>query len=136
MVPVMAELDYAFIAEFAKVENGKLTAVGASYIDVQPSMLPVTQSLSIAGRVRAPEETKAINLTIRVKPPGDNAGQMTFDWLMQPGPETPRYDGKMGVLFAISFPLTLSAEGLCEIFIDIDKVQQRRLAFRVVAPQQ
>jgi hypothetical protein len=26
----MDELDYAFIAEFAKVENGKLTAVGAS----------------------------------------------------------------------------------------------------------
>jgi len=34
-VLVMAELDYAFIAEFAKVENGKLTAVGASYLDVR-----------------------------------------------------------------------------------------------------
>jgi hypothetical protein len=35
MVRVMAELDNAFVAEFAKVENGKLTAVGASFIDVQ-----------------------------------------------------------------------------------------------------
>jgi hypothetical protein len=32
MVAVMAELDYAFIAEYAKVELGKLTAVGASYV--------------------------------------------------------------------------------------------------------
>lgn len=135
MVPVMAELDYAFIAEFAKVENGKLTAVGASYIDVRPPVLPVSQALSVAGRVRAPENTEAINLTIRVNPPG-NAMNMVLDWQMQPGPETVRYDGKIGLLFAISFPVTLAAEGLCEIFIDIDKVQERRLAFRVVAPGQ
>jgi len=55
---------------------------------------------------------------------------------MQPGPETDRYDGKIGVLFAVSTAIFLTTDGLCEIFIDVDKVQQRRLAFRVVAPQQ
>jgi hypothetical protein len=130
----MAELDYAFIAEFAKVENGKLTAVGASYIDVRPPALPAPHTLSVAGRIRAPEDTKTIGLTIRVNPPG-GAINMVVDWSMQPGPEAVRYDGKIGVLFAVSTAVLLTTEGLCEIFIDVDKVQQRRLAFRVIAPQ-
>ena len=74
-------------------------------------------------------------MTIRVNPPG-NAMSMVVDWSMQPGPETDRYDGKIGVLFAVSTAIFLTTDGLCEIFIDVDKVQQRRLAFRVVAPQQ
>ncbi|MGO9382181.1 MAG: DUF6941 family protein [Mycobacterium sp.] len=130
----MAELDYAFIAEFAKVENGKLTAVGASYIDVRPPVLPAPHTLSVAGRIRAPEDTKAVGLTIRVNPPG-NAMNMVVDWQMEPGPETVPYDGKIGVLFAVSAAILLTTEGLCEVFIDVDKVRQRRLAFRVVAPQ-
>jgi len=51
IVRVMAELDYAFIAEFAKFENGKLTAVGASYIDVRPPVLPAPHTLSVAGEL-------------------------------------------------------------------------------------
>jgi hypothetical protein len=48
MVRVMAELDYAFIAEFAKVENEKLTAVGASYLEVRTPAFPVQHSFSVA----------------------------------------------------------------------------------------
>jgi hypothetical protein len=134
MVRIMAELDYAFIAEFAKVENGKLTAVGASYIDVRPGILPTQQLLAVAGRVRAPEDVEVIGLRIRINPPG-NAMNIIVTGELRPGPETVRYDGKLGVLFALSAPVTLTTEGLCEIFIDVDEVEQRRLAFRVIAPQ-
>jgi hypothetical protein len=131
----MAELDYAFIAEFAKVESGKLTAVGASYTDVRPPVFPATHYLSVAGRVRAPEDTKAIGLTIRINPPGGL--NIVLDGIVDTtGPENIRYDGKVAVLFAASASIALVAEGLCEIFIDIDKVQQRRLAFLVIAPPQ
>jgi hypothetical protein len=131
----MAELDYAFIAEFAKVENGKLTAVGASYIDVRPPVFPAAHSLSVAGRIRAPEGTDAIDLRVRIIPPG-NAMNIALQWSMQPGPETVPYDGKIGVLFAVSAGIAFVAEGLCEIFVDIDNVQQRRLASRVNLPPQ
>jgi hypothetical protein len=134
MVRVMAELDYAFIAEFAKVEAGKLTAVGASYVDVRPPTLPAPHLLSVAGRVRAPEDTEAIGLTIRINPPG-NMNVVIDGSLVTTGPEIVRYDGKLAVLFAASASIMLTTEGLCEIFVDVDKVQQRRLAFRIVAPQ-
>jgi hypothetical protein len=130
----MAELDYAFVADYAKVELGKLTAVGASYIEVRPPAFPAPHFLSIAGRIRAPEDTEAIGLTIRINPPG-NLNVVIDGSIVTTGPETVRYDGKLAVLFTASASIMLTAEGLCEIFIDVDKVQQRRLAFRVVAPQ-
>jgi hypothetical protein len=45
-----------------------------------------------------------------------------------------RYDGKVAVLFAANAGLLLTAPGLCEIFIDVDGQEQRRLAFNIVAP--
>jgi hypothetical protein len=129
----MAELDYAFIAEFAKVENGKLTAIGASYIELRPLVLPVQHLLSIAGRIRAPEDTEVISFNIRVNPPG-NAMNFVLNGEMRPGDDAIRYDGKLAMLFAFSIPVTLMVEGLCDIFIEIDNVEQRKLAFRVVAP--
>lgn len=129
----MAELDYAFVAEFAKVENGKLTAVGASFIDVRPPTLGTPYFFSVAGRIRAPEDTEDIGLTIRINPPG-NAMNVVLDGVIKPGPDSVRYDGKVGVLFSASASIMLVADGLCEIFIDVDQVQRRRLAFRVIAP--
>jgi hypothetical protein len=129
----MAELDYAFVAEFAKVENGKLTAVGASFIDARPPALGAPFFFSVAGRIRAPDDTENIGLTVRINPPG-NAINVVLDGVINPGPDSVRYDGKLGVLFAVSASILLVAEGLCEILIDVDKVQQRRLAFRVIAP--
>jgi len=49
------ELDYAYLAEFAKVENNSLTAVGASYTHVEADRLPVIHTVYVAGRVRALE---------------------------------------------------------------------------------
>jgi hypothetical protein len=129
----MAELDYAFIAEFAKVENGKLTAVGASYLDVRPPAFPAQHSFSVAGRIRAPDDTAAIALVIRINPPGNM--NIVINGTLTPGAETVKYDGKLAILFAATASITLLAPGLCEIFIDVDGQQQRRLAFNIVAPQ-
>jgi hypothetical protein len=95
-------------------------------------MLPVAHMFSVAGRVRAPEDTEAIELSIRIEPPG--AMKIVIAGTLNPGPETIRYDGKLAILFAASASIMLTAPGLCEIFIDVDGEQQRRLAFRIVAP--
>jgi hypothetical protein len=129
----MAELDYAFIAEFAKVEvSGTLTAVGASYLEVRPLGFPAQHAFSIAGRIRAPEEVEAINLVIRINPPGDM--NVVINGTLVPGPDAVRYAGKVAVLFAANTVILLAAPGLCEIFIDVDGQEQRRLAFNIVAP--
>ncbi|WP_131810493.1 DUF6941 family protein [Mycolicibacter sinensis] len=130
----MAELDYAFIAEYAKVEAGKLTAVGASYLSIRPPTLPASHFLSVAGRIRAPEGTESVGLTIRINPPSNL--NIVIDGTVNVDADVPRYDGKIAVLFAAATSIPLTAGGLCEVFIDIDGVQERRLAFDVVAPPQ
>ncbi|VBA61220.1 hypothetical protein LAUMK41_04596 [Mycobacterium attenuatum] len=133
MVPIMAELDYAFIAEYAKVEAGKLTAVGASYIDIRPLTLPAQHIVYIAGRIRAPEDAESIALKIRINPPGNM--NIVLDGTITIGAEEPRYDGKVAVMFAASAVIPLVSAGLCEIFVDVDEVEQRRLAFAIITPQ-
>jgi hypothetical protein len=132
----MAELDYAFLAEYAKVEAGKLTVVGASFHDIRPPSLPVHHLLFVAGRVRAPEDTETIGIRIRINPPGSDVNVVVDGTVTVGDDPATRYDGKVGVLFTAGVPVPLAAEGLCEIFVDIDEVEQRRLAFEVIAPQQ
>jgi hypothetical protein len=130
----MAELDYAFIAEFAKVEvSGTLTAIGASYLEVRPLGFPAQHPFSVAGRIRAPEDAETINLTIRINPPGNM--NVVINGSLVPGPESVKYDGKVALLFAASASIMLTTPGLCEIFIDVDGQEQRRLAFNIVAPK-
>lgn len=125
-----AELDYAFVADYARVEAGKLTALGASYTKLRTAAFPVNHTFSIAGRVRAPEDTEAIALVLRVVTPGP-AMNIEFHWTVNPGPESDRYDGKVGVLFALGTSVAILEAGLVEIFIEVDGVPARRLAFDV-----
>jgi hypothetical protein len=91
----MAELDYAFVAEYAKVEAGKLTVVGASFSDIRPPSLPLHHLLFIAGRVRAPEDAETIGIRVRINPPGSNVN-VVVDGTVTVGDDAARYDGKVG----------------------------------------
>ena len=52
----MAELDYAFLADYATISEGRLTAVGASFTHVFVPQLPVEISFAVAGRLRVRED--------------------------------------------------------------------------------
>lgn len=129
----MAELDYAFIAEYASVEAGKLTAVGASYTTVKVESFPAMHLLSIAGRVRATEGTEGIHLRVSVNPPAPGV-EIVADGLLAPNESTTVYDGKIGIIFAISTMVQLAAVGLVEVQIEVDGQHVRRLAFEVQPP--
>jgi hypothetical protein len=113
--------------------SGTLTAVGASYLEVRPPAFPIQHAFSVAGRIRAPEDTEPIALVIRINPPGNM--NIVLNGTLTPGAESVRYDGKVAIVFAATVSIALAAPGLCEVFIDVDGRQQRRLAFSIVAPQ-
>ncbi|MFF2296983.1 DUF6941 family protein [Arthrobacter sp. NPDC058127] len=123
----MAELDYAFLAEFAKVENNQLTVVGASYTHVLAQTLPVNHLLYVAGRVRIAESEPAPTLSIKFRSPAEGL-EIGVDSTLSTQPARP-YDGKIGLTFAVGLGVPLMAEGLYEVVIELDGVQVRRLAF-------
>src|SRR5699024_3870914 len=75
---LMAELDYAFLADYAVVENGRLTAVGASFTHLQVPSLPFQKSLSAALRVRVPAAASTFDLKIELRAP-ENAWVLGAD---------------------------------------------------------
>ena len=133
----MAVLDYAFVADFAKVEpNGTLTAIGASWTFVQANTLPSVHRMAVAGRIRGKVGEVPIAIRVDVWGPDD-----TFRLAAeaQLGPSTkarPYGDGFVGHLFALDLQIPLPAVGLYVIYIDLDGERARRLAFDVVkAPE-
>lgn len=127
----MAELDYAFLAEFAQIIDGKLTAVNASFIDVKTTV-PALFQLAVAGRVSAPADVDQVRLAVKLASPDKTT---TFTWnadLSTKG--LPVYDDKVGILFAVRLGLPINTHGLFTVTIDIDEQEARRLAFEAVAP--
>jgi hypothetical protein len=127
----VAELDYAYLAEYAQVIDGKLTAVNASFIDVK-TQIPAMFQFAVAGRVRAPADAGVVRLAIKFAAPDETS---TITWQMDLQTEgVPIYEGKVGILFALRAAVPLSAHGLYKIAIDVDDQEARRLAFEAVQP--
>lgn len=125
------ELDYAFLAEFARVEGDSLTAIGASYTRVAVRSLPATHTIFVAGRVRAPEGGETFELGLGFGSAG-NADQLRLETSIDPEAQGYPYSGRIGLTFAVGFTVQLEAEGLHEVEVFIEDERVRRLAFDVV----
>lgn len=128
----MAALDYAFLADFARVDpNGTLTVVGASWFHVQVASVPSVHRMAIAGRVRARMSETEVPLRLVIEAPG---GTFTvgIEASLSPGPDSRPYgDGLVGHLFAVDSQIPLPTEGLYSVEVFVDGVSARRLAFDV-----
>ena len=80
------ELDYAFLAEYAKTERGTITAIGASFTEAKSSSFPSVLDVSVAGRIRRPETEPVPEIRIVLTGPGlGESPQIDFDlaWKMK-----------------------------------------------------
>lgn len=128
----MAEIDYAFVADYARVEeNGTLTTVGASYMFLGVERFPAPHRLYIAGRVRGREDEEPPVMSVTVTGPGDPPFKVSTTAQLQRSTNARPYgDGKLGYLFAMEASIVLAAPGLCEVIITLpDYDEERRLAF-------
>ena len=126
----MAELDYAFLADYAQIEGGKISALGASYTHAQVDTLPSPWMTTVAGRIRATEGEGPVELIVKIVPP-DNAYEISAAGQIEAGTGVWPYDGKVGLLFTLTAQMPLVSEGLYEVFVYLNGDQVRRLAFNV-----
>lgn len=67
---VLARLQYALLAEYARVDAaGLLTVVGAGFDHVGVQSLPAYQSMGLALRLLLPEGQEQANVGIGLRPP-------------------------------------------------------------------
>jgi len=127
----MTELDYAYLADYAVVQEGRLTAVGASFTHVNATALPAMFSLSIAGRIRAPQDVTEAHMTVTIDAP-ESAYQVRGEIQLTPGEAFRPYgEGKIGILFAATTTIPLPTAGLYVVNLDLEGQHVRRLAFDV-----
>jgi hypothetical protein len=128
----VAELDYAYLAEYAQITNGNLTAVNASFINIK-TPAPSVFTLAIAGRVRAPADAGDVRLDITFAVPSENGPTIT--WQLNVSTEgNPVYDNKVGILFAVRAAVPIPTHGLYVFTIDVDGKKARTLAFEALPP--
>ena len=133
-VGMAAELDYAYLAEYASTKDGTLTAIGASFTEVVARSFPGMLTLSVAGRIRRAEDDAAPVIRIEFSTPG-NPDLLSINAALETDEQAVRYDGKVATVFALSGPIVINEPGLCECVIYLDDERVRRLAFEVVAPE-
>jgi hypothetical protein len=126
----MADLDYAFLADYAQIEGDKLSVIGGSFTHVSVDSTDGLFILSVAGRVRMSVGEQAAHLEVRLRG-GDGAFEVGSSQELAVGPTAKPYgDDKVGILFVsgIAVPALL---GLYEVFLTLNGVQVRRLAFDI-----
>lgn len=129
----MAELDYAFLAEYAKTERGTITAVGASFTEVKSSVFPSFLDVAIAGRIRRPQDEGAPSIRIRISGPNNvEESQVDFEFDLEDEVDAVKYNGKIGSVFVFRGPIHIGAAGLYEFSIDLNGEHARTLAFEVI----
>lgn len=126
----MAELDYAFLADYAAVEGGKLNVMGASFTQVSVPRVPAQQQLYVAGRIRGSVNEPHVEVRLIITPPDDS---FRLEGVMEisTGEHEPYFEDRVGVLFAIGLPIPFDSAGLYEVLIEVDEVESRTLKFEV-----
>lgn len=119
----MAELDYAFLADFATIQDSKLTTVGASFTRIGVPSFPSPVSFAVAGRVRCgQDDADRVALTMRVRTPGDEG--LTYEVQSEIDAsriDHPTYDGvHRGIVFAMQINIPLLTAGLYSVDVDLD----------------
>ena len=122
------ELDYAFLAEYAKSDRGTLTVIGASFTEISVKTFPSLMDLAVAGRIRKSVGDPDPALKIDFHDP-DGGVLISVEGNLEDDADSVKYAGKTASVFAYIGPLPLVKSGLywCKIYIDNELV--RELAF-------
>lgn len=128
------ELDYAFLAEYARVEGNSLTAVGASFTVMEGRALPFTTTVYVAGRLRAPQDADPFEVTVMAGQADGDAPSTAMYTTFNPQDGAHPYRDRVGMTFAVGIPLEITSEGLFQVIIGVDGQRVRTLRFEVAAP--
>jgi hypothetical protein len=131
----VAELDFAILAEYARLEpgSGLLTLVGGGFDRVTAQTLPVVLQAAYAVRVSLgePDELGA-DLVVIVESPREEPVLRVVGRFDKPD-DPVVVDGKIGVTTVAPLVMPLQVAGTYRVRLLIDGTEERRHAFEVVS---
>ncbi|TNM69170.1 hypothetical protein FHN55_05165 [Streptomyces sp. NP160] len=128
----MAELDYALLADYARVDaDGTLTAVGAHRTVIAVPQLPAQQVLAAAGRLWMGRREPAAWLELSARTPEGDVGTISA-WEVRPGLEQSEASGRVSACFAVAVVAPLSSAGAHALVLSVNDAVVAELPFGVV----
>jgi hypothetical protein len=127
----VATLDYALLAEYARVDAaGLLTVVGGSFDRVQAGNSTAAQQLFVALRVLLDESEQPSDFEITVRPP---SGQFSIGISGQAAPNAAAVpvDGTVAVVITVGVLVPLPEVGRYVVSVTLAGREQRELGFIV-----
>lgn len=126
----MARLQYALLAEFAKVDaGGLLTVVGAGFDRVAAQALPAHQAIAVGLRALLAQDEAEAPLRVMLRPP--EGLTLRFETVLRPAPDARPHGGYIGVAMAINLTVPLMVPGAYHLSIAVDGEEQQELSFEV-----
>lgn len=128
----MAELDFAMLAEFARVDAaGLLTVVGGSFDRVQtPGPGPV-YPFALILRARLDEGEKSLSFEAQVTAPGKTGPVLGISGSSEVNPAAEPLDGRYYVQSVINMGVPISTAGRYTVSVLLDGALVRELPFQV-----
>ncbi len=94
----MAELDFATLAEFAKVDSGGLTIIGAAAAAVDGTLLPTQTVMFVAGRFWFNPDDHPLQLSVVARDPA-RSYEVSVDGVIEPNVASTLVAGRYSVAF-------------------------------------
>lgn len=127
----MASLDYALLAEYARVDpSGLITIVGGSFDRVQASGPNVGQQLFVAMRVLLDEGEDGAALEVRVSAPNGEY-ELGMSAAAQRNPDAQPVDGRVNIMMAMGVLAPLPSSGRYSVKVVLNGQPVRELPFIV-----
>lgn len=127
---ILARLQYAVLAEFAKVDaGGLLTIVGAGFDRVMAGSLPSHQPIALALRSLLAEDEPEASVVLTLRPPEGLA--FRFATALRPAEDARFHQGYVGVATAINLTVPLMVPGVYHLSVAVNDEEQQELSFEV-----
>jgi hypothetical protein len=124
----MARLQYVLLAEYARVDaGGLLTIAGAGFDHIVVPAIPGSVAMACALRVLLREDEKSTRLAITIRPP--QGPGLALESVVSAPEEAKAHQGEVGVAFAATFGLPITAAGIYSFSVSVDGVESERLSF-------
>ena len=128
----MAELDYAVLADFARVDgDGTLTVVGGHRTSVVVPDLPAQQVLAVAGRLWMGRREPPAQLVLGALTP-EGEVPVVATWTLEPGPEQVEGSGRHSASFAVTVVAPVASTGGYALVLTVNGEVARQLPFTVL----
>ena len=133
----MARLDYALIAEHARVDpGGTLSLLGGSFSQLTVGSVPAQVHLAIAGRVLIEGEEDPISVRVTFGGPDDLGFKVNFETEIGPPGDDTVEGVPPAVTFAVAGPWPLPGAGLYAFTLQVEEAEPVRMTFRVALATQ